>query len=153
MKEITETIVRPHWEVLISVALTSILNWRAFGDLREEQNFGNPGMCSISYFLIKRRSANHSWRPSSKAARKLPKKCELCELNENLAESIILRGGAENERASENMGGEGYNIMFYPFYGITGNTTGMLTPLIDKHSSPCRSLMRSWVLGKSEVKS
>ncbi len=27
-------------------------------------------MCSHSYFVIKRRSANHSWRPSSKAARK-----------------------------------------------------------------------------------
>ncbi len=26
-------------------------------------------MCSISYFVIKRESANHSWRPSSKAAR------------------------------------------------------------------------------------
>ncbi len=38
---------------------------------------------------------------------KLPKKCELCELNENLAESTILRGSAENERASENMGGGG----------------------------------------------
>ncbi len=37
---------------------------------REEQNFRNPGLCSISYFVIKRRSANHSWRPSSKAARK-----------------------------------------------------------------------------------
>ncbi len=37
---------------------------------REEQNFRNPEMCSISYFVIKRRSANHSWRPSSKAPRK-----------------------------------------------------------------------------------
>ncbi len=27
--------------------------------------------CSISYFVIKRRSSNHSWRPSSKAARKI----------------------------------------------------------------------------------
>ncbi len=36
---------------------------------REEQNFRNPGKCSISYFVIKCRSANHTWRPSSKAAR------------------------------------------------------------------------------------
>ncbi len=37
---------------------------------REEQNFRNPGMCRVSNFAIKRRSANHSRWPSSKAARK-----------------------------------------------------------------------------------
>ncbi len=36
----------------------------------EEQNFGNPRMCSISYFVIKRCSANHLWRLISNAARK-----------------------------------------------------------------------------------
>ncbi len=41
-----------------------------FVRFREEQNFRNPEMCTISYFVIKHRSANHSWRPSSKAARK-----------------------------------------------------------------------------------
>ncbi len=35
---------------------------------------------------------------------KLPKKCKLCELNEILDESTILRGGTENDRASENIG-------------------------------------------------
>ncbi len=38
--------------------------------LREEQNFISPGMCRISNFVTKRWSANHPWRPSSKAARK-----------------------------------------------------------------------------------
>ncbi len=37
---------------------------------REEQNFRNPKMCSISNFVIKHWGANHSWWPSSKAARK-----------------------------------------------------------------------------------
>ncbi len=36
----------------------------------EEQNFNNPGTCSISYFVIKHLSSNRSWRPSSKRARK-----------------------------------------------------------------------------------
>ncbi len=37
--------------------------------VREEQNFKNPGMCSMSYFVIKRQSVNHPWRPRSKATR------------------------------------------------------------------------------------
>ncbi len=37
---------------------------------REEQNFRNPGMYRVSNFAIKRRSANHSRWPNSKAARK-----------------------------------------------------------------------------------
>ncbi len=37
---------------------------------REEQNFRNYSMCTISYFVLKSRSANFTWQPRSKATRK-----------------------------------------------------------------------------------
>ncbi len=89
-KEITENgrnISRPHGKVIIFVVIGSVgqPSWRTVGDLQLSISFTVLySTCKISWrtklqkprnvqhflFLIKRRNANHSWRPSSKAARK-----------------------------------------------------------------------------------
>ncbi len=97
--ENSKTMVRPHREFFLCMLcshppvshLALAWNWRSSKEhnleeklssypflfpfflslvrFREEQNFKNPGMCSISYFVIKHRSENHSWWTNSKATR------------------------------------------------------------------------------------
>ncbi len=53
-------------------------------DIRWAQPFAHRiVMCSISYFVIKRQSANDSWRPSSKTAKKWATNADLLGPNQH----------------------------------------------------------------------
>ncbi len=89
--ENSQNIVRPH-RVLISVVLASVdqPSWigapleifksTLFRGVAFQLSFISP-LFLISYFVIKRRSANHAWRPSSKAVRSM----WLCWIHHNLS--------------------------------------------------------------------